>query len=296
MAGSQENVNVERRRPGFWRLLRQFASNVSEHHTLLAAAGVAYFFALALVPAVVTIVSIYGLVAEPYEVAEQLEPLTDALPDEAGKLVVTQLRGVTSIGEGRVGISLAIGLFGLMWLVSNAFNSSVMAIRIAHARRSPHNWIQGRIFALKLSLVAMLVTTVVIWGVIAFPRTLEAAGLGPGMRPWLEAARWPFVLILASMSLGWIYRMVVGPSTLRRARLIAVGIGGIIWIGGTFGMSVAAASADQLQATFGSLGAVAVLLIWLYLSASSMLLAAEAESVLVEAWSTTSVRRSRRSS
>ena len=178
MAGSQENVNVERRRPGFWRLLRQFASNVSEHHTLLAAAGVAYFFALALVPAVVTIVSIYGLVAEPYEVAEQLEPLTDALPDEAGKLVVTQLRGVTSIGEGRVGISLAIGLFGLMWLVSNAFNSSVMAIRIAHARRSPHNWIQGRIFALKLSLVAMLVTTIVIWGVIAFPRTLEAAGLG----------------------------------------------------------------------------------------------------------------------
>jgi len=116
MAGSQENVNVERWRPGFWRLFRQFASNVSEHHTLLAAAGVAYFFALALVPAVVTIVSIYGLVAEPYEVAEQLEPLTDALPDEAGKLVVTQLRGVTSIGEGRVGISLAIGLFGLMWL------------------------------------------------------------------------------------------------------------------------------------------------------------------------------------
>ena len=107
MAGSQENVNVERWRPGFWRLFRQFASNVSEHHTLLAAAGVAYFFALALVPAVVTIVSIYGLVAEPYEVAEQLEPLTDALPDEAGKLVVTQLRGVTSIGEGRVGISLA---------------------------------------------------------------------------------------------------------------------------------------------------------------------------------------------
>ena len=81
MAGSQENVNVERRPVS--ELLRQFASNVSEHHTLLAAAGVAYFFALALVPAVVTIVSIYGLVAEPYEVAEQLEPLTDALPDEA---------------------------------------------------------------------------------------------------------------------------------------------------------------------------------------------------------------------
>ena len=292
MSGSRPDGHEGRRRPRFWQLFRRFPSNVSDHHTLLAAAGVAYFFALALVPAVVAIVSIYGLVAEPHEVADQLEPLTDALPDEAGKLVVTQLRGVTSIGEGRVGISLAIGLFGLLWLVSNAFNSSVMAIRIAHARRSPHNWVQGRIFALKLSLVAMVITTVVIWSVIALPRTLEAAGLTDGARPWLEVARWPLVLVLASMSLGWIYRMVVGPATRTGARVVAVGIGGIIWIGGTFGMSVAAASADQLQATFGSLGAVAVLLIWLYLSASSMLLAAEAESVLADAWGSSPVRRS----
>ena len=292
MSGSRPDGFKGRRRPRFWKLFRRFTSNVSDHHTLLAAAGVAYFFALALVPAVVAIVSIYGLVAEPHEVADQLEPLTDALPDEAGKLVVTQLRGVTSIGEGRVGISLAIGLFGLLWLVSNAFNSSVMAIRIAHARRSPHNWVQGRIFALKLSLVAMVVTTVVIWSVIALPRTLEAAGLTDGARPWLEVARWPLVLVLASVSLGWIYRMVVGPATRTGARVVAVGIGGVIWIGGTFGMSVAAASADQLQATFGSLGAVAVLLIWLYLSASSMLLAAEAESVLADAWGSSPVRRS----
>lgn len=292
MSGSRPDGHKGRRRPRFWKLFRRFTSNVSDHHTLLAAAGVAYFFALALVPAVVAIVSIYGLVAEPHEVADQLEPLTDALPDEAGKLVVTQLRGVTSIGEGRVGISLAIGLFGLLWLVSNAFNSSVMAIRIAHARRSPHNWVQGRIFALKLSLVAMVVTTVVIWSVIALPRTLEAAGLTDGARPWLEVARWPLVLVLASVSLGWIYRMVVGPATRTGARVVAVGIGGVIWIGGTFGMSVAAASADQLQATFGSLGAVAVLLIWLYLSASSMLLAAEAESVLADAWGSSTVRRS----
>ena len=122
----------------------------------------------------------------------------------------------------------------------------------------------------------------------------EAAGVTDGARPWLEAIRWPMVLLLASMSLGWIYRMVLGPSARTRARLVAVGIGGVIWIGGTFGMSVAAGSADQLQATFGSLGAVAVLLIWLYLSASAMLLAAEAESVLAHAWGRAPVRRSGR--
>jgi len=94
---------------GLLRLTKDFIKNVSAHHTLLAAAGVAYYFALALVPAVVSIVSIYGLIAEPDEVAVQLEPLTNALPQEAANLVVTQLRGVTAIGNGEVGLSLAIG-------------------------------------------------------------------------------------------------------------------------------------------------------------------------------------------
>ena len=73
-------------RPGFWRLVRQFASNVSDHHTLLAAAGGAYYFALALVPAVVAIVSVYGLVAEPNEVADQLEPQGNSWLPNFGEL------------------------------------------------------------------------------------------------------------------------------------------------------------------------------------------------------------------
>ena len=257
---------------------------------MLAAAGVAYYFALALVPAVVSIVSIYGLIAEPDEVAVQLEPLTNALPQEAANLVVAQLRSVTAIGNGEVGLSLAIGLFGLLWLVSNAFNSSVMAIRIAHARRSPHNWLQGRIFALKLSAMGLVVTTVLIWVVVALPRTIETAWFADDPKSWINWVRWPVVLLFTSLSLAWVYRMVIGPSSRTRARVVAVGIGGLIWVGGTFGMASVASNADQLQATFGSLGAVAVLLVWLYISACAMLLAAEAESVLAEAW----VRRPQR--
>ncbi len=275
---------------GLLRLTKDFIKNVSAHHTLLAAAGVAYYFALALVPAVVSIVSIYGLIAEPDEVAVQLEPLTNALPQEAANLVVAQLRSVTAIGNGEVGLSLAIGLFGLLWLVSNAFNSSVMAIRIAHARRSPHNWLQGRIFALKLSAMGLVVTTVLIWVVVALPRTIETAWFADDPKSWINWVRWPVVLLFTSLSLAWVYRMVIGPSSRTRARVVAVGIGGLIWVGGTFGMASVASNADQLQATFGSLGAVAVLLVWLYISACAMLLAAEAESVLAEAW----VRRPQR--
>ena len=268
------------RPPSLLALIRTYVRNVSEHHTLLAAGGVAFNFAIALVPAVVSIVSLYGLVAEPDEVAEQLEPLTDALPEEAAALVVAQLRSVTTISTGEVTVGLVIGAVGLAWLVSNAFNSLVIAIRIAHGRKSPHNWVQGRLFAIKLSFFALIVTTVVVWSLIALPRTLDATGLGDSLRALLEVARWPLVLLFVAGSLQWIYRSVVGPARSITARHIAVLFGGFIWVGGTVGMARAATSADRLQATFGSLGAVAVLLAWLYLSACAVLLAAEAESVL----------------
>lgn len=269
------------RRTNVLALARTYVRNVTEHHTLLAAGGVAFNFAIALVPAVVSIVSLYGLVAEPDEVAGQLEPLTDALPEEAAALVVAQLRSVTTISTGEVTVGLVIGAIGLTWLVSNAFNSLVIAIRIAHGRKSPHNWIQGRLFAIKLALFALIVTTIVVWVLIALPRTLDDTGLGDSLRSLLEVARWPLVLLFVAGSLQWIYRSVVGPAASVTARHIAVVIGGVIWVGGTVGMAAVASSTDRLQATFGSLGAVAVLLAWLYLSAVAVLLAAEAESVLV---------------
>ena len=269
------------RRPGLLTLLHNYIRNVSEHHTLLAAGGVAFNFAIALVPAVVSIVSLYGLVAEPDDVATQLEPLTNALPDEAAALVVDQLRSVTTISTGEVTVGLVIGAFGLAWLVSNAFNSVVIAIRVAHGRKSPHNWIQGRIFAIRLSLFALIVTTVLVWALIALPNTLDAAGLGDTARQVLSVARWPLVVLFVAGSLQWIFRSVVGQAASIPARHIAVLIGSAIWVGGTVLMAGAATSADKLQATFGTLGAVAVLLAWLYLSACAVLLASEAESVLI---------------
>ena len=209
------------RKPGIFTLARTYVRNVSEHHTLLAAGGVAFNFAIALVPAVVSLVSLYGLVAEPDEVADQLEPLTNALPDEAADLVVHQLRSVSSISTGEVTVGLVIGVIGLVWLVSNAFNSLVIAIRIAHGRKSPHNWLQGRMFAIRLSFFALIVTTVVLWSLIALPRTLDATGLGNSVRNFLELVRWPLVVLFVAASLQWIYRTVVGPAASITARHIA---------------------------------------------------------------------------
>lgn len=263
------------------RLVRRLVSAITVHHTMLAAAGVAFYCALAVVPALTGVVAVYGLVASPDDVAEQLEPLTDALPAEAGELLVAQLEAVTRVGSAGNAIGLAISVVGVLWLISNAVNAMVMSIRLAHERRSPHNWIQGRIFALTLSAVAVVVVAAVLWLVIALPAVLDGTRADAWLESLLQVARWPAVIIVGVASQTVLYRLVLGPGALRYRVSIGAFAGTAMWIAGTAAMGVFMSNVDRLESTFGSLGTVAVLLFWFYLSALAVLLGAEIDAAMV---------------
>ena len=267
------------RRP--WRFAVQLAHEITEHHTLLIASGVAFSSVLGLLPALVAVVSVYGLVASPEDVESNLGPLTTALPQDAADLVVNQLRNVTEISSSQVTIGLVIGVIGVVWAISNAINATVMAIRVAHEMPSPHNWVQGRLFALKLSLIAVLATTSSIWLVVALPDWLDRYRLTSDLERLIQVVRFPAVIATSALSIAMLYRAVVAHRS-GRYRFMSVGaiVGTVIWVGSTIGLSVVYNSIGQIDSTFGSLGAVAALMVWFYLSAVAVLIGAEIDGLL----------------
>ena len=258
----------------------ELGRNITRHHTMLIAGGVAFSCVLGLVPALIAIVAVYGLVASPSDVESNLEPLIEALPAEASKLLIDQLKNVTAVSDSKITIGLAVGLIGVAWAVSNVLNSIVMGIRIAHEMPSPHTWIKGRIFALKLSVVAVLATAMMIWFVVALPRVLDRADLGGVTRWVISIGRWPLVVLISATTLALLYRIVVGHRT-GRYHAISIGsvVGTVMWVLSTYGLSLAYDHIGQLESTFGSLGAVAVLMVWLYLSVLSALVGAEIDGL-----------------
>ena len=124
-----------------WNVLVELGRNITRHHTMLIAGGVAFSCVLGLVPALIAIVAVYGLVASPSDVESNLEPLIEALPAEASELLIDQLKNVTLVSDAKITIGLLIGLLGVAWAVSNILNSMVMGIRIAHEMPSPHTWV-----------------------------------------------------------------------------------------------------------------------------------------------------------
>lgn len=254
----------------------QLVRNITAHHTMLVASGVAFTCVFGLIPAMIAVVAVYGLVATPSDVESNLRPLVEALPEEAGQLLIDQLQNVTTVDETEITVGLTLGLIGVAWTVSSALNAMVMAIRIAHEVPSPHNWIQGRLFALKLSFVAVLATAAMIWLVVALPPVLDSANVGGAYRWALSIGRWPIVLVVSMTALSLLYRAVVGHRT-GRFHFISVGamVGTGIWVLSTYGLSVAYNYVGTIESTFGSLGAVAALLAWLYLTALAALIGAE---------------------
>ena len=260
--------------------LVQLVREVTEHHTLLIASGVAFSCVLGLIPALVAVVAVYGLVAEPSDVESNLAPLTDALPESAAQLVIDQLESVSDISRQQITIGLVIGLVGVAWAISNALNAIVMAIRVSHEMPSPHSWVRGRIFALRLSFIAVLVTSSAIWLVVALPQWLDRDRLGGDVEQLLQVGRFPLVVLISAFSIALLYRAVVSHRT-GRYRFMSVGAlaATAIWVGSTVALSVVYDHIDRLDSTFGSLGAVAALMVWFYLSALAVLLGAEIDGL-----------------
>lgn len=262
-------------------LVTALVRNMTAHHTLLLANGVAFAFVLAIVPALMAVVALYGLVADPADVESNLEPLVEVMPVAAGELLITQLQGLAQVDTTQVTVGLMVALVGVLWALSNALNALVIAVRRAHEMPSPHNWLQGRWFAIKLSVVAVFASTAMLWFVVVLPELLRRWRLGGVVRWAIAVGRWPAVVLIAAAAVAILYRLVLGRRPSPRSRVSAGAVvSTALWVASSLGLRLVYTQIGQVESTLGTLSAVAALMIWIYLSAVSALVGAEIDAVL----------------
>ena len=104
----------------------------------LLSAGVALFFLLALIPALIAGVSIYGLLADPAEVQEQVEDLTEGAPAEVQSLLEVQLERITESSTSSIGFGLVFGLVVTLWAASAGVRHLIEAVNAVHRTAPAH--------------------------------------------------------------------------------------------------------------------------------------------------------------
>jgi membrane protein len=259
------------------RVMRQVKSD----NVPLLAAGVAFFALLALVPSLVALVSVYGLVAEPADIQRNIEDALAAAPTEVQDLVSSQLSSIVESEPSGLRLGAIVGLALALWSASAGVKHLIGAINVAYDEDEGRGFFKLRGLALGMTLGAILVAAVALGVFVVLPATLDGGGSEGTARTALLIVRWPLLALVALAVLAVLYRWSPDRD---RARWRWVSPGAIFatvgWVVASIGFSIYTANFGKYNETYGALGAVVVVMLWLFISAYVVIAGAELNAEL----------------
>ena len=247
-------------------LKRSYAETTRDNAGIVAA-GVAYYAFLAFVPLLAAMVMAYGLFADPATVADHAEALAGSLPRDAADLVIGQLESATQAATGTKGFGLVIALGVAIFGARGGAVALIDSLNIAYDIKEARSFLRKNLLALGMTLGAIV-------GLVAVVTTITLVSVLDGLLG--RIASFLVTFGFAVLGAGLAYRIAPHrdppsfrcqlPGALFFATAIAI-------LTAVFSLYVA--NFGSYNATYGSLGAVVVLLTWLYLAAYALLFGAE---------------------
>jgi membrane protein len=266
---------------GYKDVLVRAWHEIKEDRVPMLSAAVAFYSLLALVPALVAVVSLYGLLADPSNIDRQINDWLGSAPREVRDLVSAQLTAITENAGAAAGIGVVIGLVAALWSASSGMSHVIEAINIAYDERETRTWIKRRLLALALTIGAAVFMLVAIGLVAVLPAALADTGLGTGARIAAGLVRWLVLFVGMGAALSVLYRYAPNRDDpqWRWASPGAIAAT-VVWLVASVLFSVYTANFAKYNETYGSLGAVVVVMLWLFLTALAVIFGAELNAEL----------------
>lgn len=256
-------------------------NEVKKDHIPIVASGMAFWAMLAIFPALIALVSLYGLVADPATVERQLASLSQMLPGSARDLIATQLQDIVQSSSSTLGLGLVVAVLGALWSASAGTKTAIAAINMAYDQEENRGFFKLRGLALGLTAGALLLVAMVIVLIAVVPALFDTLGLGAVGRAMITYGRWPLMALFVMVGIGILYRTAPcreGP----RWAFVTPGsiVATLLWLGLTALFSFYVSRFGSYNETYGALGGVIVLLLWFYLSSFVVLVGAELNAEL----------------
>jgi membrane protein len=261
-------------------LARAVREEIKSKNLPLVAAGVAFYGLLAMFPALIALVTLYGLVADPETIADEISNATAAMPSEASDLVTSQLASVAAVGTSGLSFGLVISLAATMWAAAGALRALSTGLNLVFEVDQARGFARRSAVALGLTLGAVIQAIIMLTLVAGFPVVTDRLGLEPMAAALAEALRW--VLLVASVIIGLavLYRWAPDRPPARWRWLSWGTVSAVVlWALGSAGFSIYVDNFGRYNATYGGIAAVIVLMLWLFLSAFAVLFGAVVDAV-----------------
>jgi membrane protein len=264
---------------GWKDILLRVYRGISEDRILLVAAGVTFYVLLSIFPGIATLISIYGLFADPASVASHLDTIANVAPGGAIQILRDEMTRLASQGGTTLGVGFLISLIISLWTAKSGITGLFDALNIVYGEKEKRGLIRYYTVALIFTFASVVFILLSIAVVVLLPVVLNYIPLPGGTDLILKIARWPILFALVALALAVLYRY--GPSrTQPRWRWTTWGsvFAGIVWLATSVLFSWYVASFGSYNKTYGSLGAIIGFMTWIWISAIVVLVGAKLDA------------------
>jgi membrane protein len=264
----------------FWELVQSVVLDAQKNELFERASGLAFDFLLALFPLFFILIAAFGLIASQHSLQLRISLLAyfaDLLPALAFQLLNTTTGELAANASGE---KLTIGIVVALWLVSGGVASIISSLNVAFGVRESRSWFKVRAIALVLTLVISILILSALGIVLVSGSFVDWLGqelrLASTMIVLSKALQWPTALLFVIFSYALIYTF--GPNLPRiRWHWITPGsvFSAISWMVASAGFRIYLRFVNNYSVIFGSLGALVILMIWLYVTGLAFLIGGE---------------------
>lgn len=288
MAGARERRDRTRGASGasLWRSARTSTSDqlavaarvwrdLQRSQASLLAAGMAFRALLALFPALLAAVSVFGILADPDDLTNEIRTWLTAVPKDASTLIESELTTIAAADHRTLGFAFATSLLMALWSASGGMYGLMQGCNAAYDVVDRRSYLVKRGIALALVLSVGTFVCVGVGAATVLPLLLDHFGLGEAASLTIRIVQWPLLACVTVVGLGILYRVAPhreAPS----ARWLTPGvfISVLLWLAGSWLFTFSVQRFGHFGTTYGTIAGVIVLMLWLWLSSFIVLFGA----------------------
>jgi membrane protein len=262
-----------------WIVARRAVAEARRDRVAMTAQAIAYSLFLAIPASLFVLIGVFSLVADETLIDDLVVRARTVMPEEATTLLRDSLQR-TSESSGS-GILLTLVGFALaLWTTTSAATTLMQGLTTAYGREDERSFVRKRLLALvivvSLVLGAMLVVGLLVLGPHA-ERWIGGALDAESATAWIWwTAQWP--LLVGGLLFAFAVALSIGPDTDQpRWRLLSPGAvtAVVLWLVASGGFALYTANFGSYNKAWGTLAAVVITLVWLWLTSAALLFSAE---------------------
>ncbi len=264
---------------GWKKIVLSVKDEIGENNVSIISAGVAFYAFLAIFPAIAALISIYGLAMNPQNIQDQISQLYGVMPQQAYEILKGQIEKLMETSGTALGWSMAISILFSIWSANKGTKSLFTGVDIAYDTQNNRGFIKQNGLTLLFTFGAIILVILSMVLIVAFPALVGQLGLPSTVENLISWGRWILLAIVVVWFLGMVYKHAPDKSTsdfkwVLPGALLAT----LLWLIASWGFSYYVSNFGSYGEVYGSISAVVVMLLWLFITSFIILLGAELNS------------------